>query len=469
MNSIVIFWFRNDLRLSDNPGFLKAITEGKVMPIFILDEESPDALKIGSASRWWLHHSLKNLNSSLEEKLNFYQGHCLDVFKKLLKQYEIKAVYWSRSYEPLASKQEETIAQLLEEQKIPFQNFNASLLWEPSAILTKEEKPYQVFTPFYRAALLQSDNIRKPLPKPSSMCLQNDGSNTQTLDSLKLLSKTPWYEKLNTHWNIDEKGAQQSLDSFLKKFLLGYQKNRDFPSLLGTSQLSPHLHFGAISPHQIWHATREILNLKKEADAFLRQLVWREFSSYQLFHFPDIPWKNFQSKFDRFPWQHNKKFLEAWQQGKTGYPMVDAGMRELWQTGTIHNRSRMMVASFLTKNLLIDWREGAAWFWDCLVDADLASNSLNWQWVAGCGVDAAPYFRIFNPILQAQKFDPEGSYIRRFLPELTHLPNKFLFTPWEAPETILNNAGIILGKTYPFPIVDLKVSRDKALQMYHAL
>ena len=470
MKSLIIFWFRNDLRLSDNPGFSRAVAEGMVMPIFILEEEIKSSFNMGSASRWWLHHSLKSLDQSLQHKLHFYRGKSLEVFKKLLKRHEIKAVYWSRSYESLALQQEQAVEQLLQQREIPFQSFNTSLLWEPSQILKKDQKSYQVFTPFYREALAQSDFIRMPLSAPRAMKLFRDRTHQDDLNSLALLPKIPWHDKLTPHWKIGERQAQARLKNFLKTNLASYQKNRDFPALAATSRLSPHLHFGEISPNQVWHATRNVASkaLKKEADAFLRELAWREFSYYQLFHFPELPWKNFQSKFDRFPWRHQKKFLRAWQQGKTGYPIVDAGMRELWQTGTMHNRVRMIVASFLTKNLLIDWRDGAAWFWDCLVDADLASNSLNWQWVAGCGVDAAPYFRIFNPILQGKKFDPEGNYVRRFIPELTNLPNKFLFAPWEAPKIVLESAKIILGKTYPRPIVDLQSSRDQALQAYHS-
>lgn len=465
MTPLTIFWFRNDLRLSDNPGFSQAVAEGRVMPIFIFEN------KIGGASSWWLHHSLKSLDDALQQKLNFYRGNSLEIFRKLLEQHEIQAVYWSRSYEPLAFQQENAVAELLQQKNIPFQRFNTSLLWEPTQVLKKDKTPYQVFTPFYAEALTQCDAIQMPLAAPTAMELFRDQSNENNLNSLALLPTIRWYEKFNDHWQIGEKAAQERLDSFLETHLTGYQKSRDFPALSATSQLSPHLHFGEISARQIWHVTRKISSQhsRKDADAFLRELAWRDFSYYQLFHFPELPWKNFQSKFDCFPWQHKKNFFQAWQKGQTGYPIVDAGMRELWQTGTMHNRVRMIVASFLTKNLLIDWREGAAWFDDCLVDADLASNNLNWQWVAGCGVDAAPYFRIFNPILQGKKFDPEGAYIRRFVPELARLSNKFLFAPWEAPQSLLQEAGIILGKNYPIPLVDLQTSREKALQAYQSL
>ena len=468
---MIIFWFRNDLRVSDNPGLSQAATEGRVMPVFIFEEESAKSLKMGATTGWWLHHSLKSLNTSLQGKLNFYQGNVLNTFEKLLHRHEVKAVYWSRCYEPSACEQEKRLKELLQFKKIPFQGFNASLLWEPEQVLKKDKKPYQVFTPFYREALSEGSSIRPPLLAPQAMQLMKDENSSKTIDSLQLLSNIPWHEKLDDYWHIGEQAAHQRLSSFLKNDLIGYQKNRDLPALSITSRLSPHLHFGEISPHQIWDATCEIASKtsKRDGDAFLRELAWREFSYYQLFHFPELPWKNFQSKFDRFPWHHDEVLLQAWQQGKTGFPIVDAGMRELWQTGTMHNRVRMIVASFLTKNLLIDWRDGAAWFYDCLVDADLATNSLNWQWVAGCGVDAAPYFRIFNPILQGKKFDPDGVYIRQFLPELRNLSKKFLFAPWEASQTILNDAGIILGKTYPFPIVDLQVSRSRAMQAYHVL
>ncbi|MBX9742219.1 MAG: DNA photolyase family protein [Chthoniobacterales bacterium] len=470
-NRVIIFWFRNDLRLSDNPGFSQAVSEGKVMPIYIFDQESVELFKMGSASRWWLYHSLKSLDRSLQEKLNIYHGCSQEVFKKLLHLHNVEAIYWSRCYEPYQREQEDAVSLLLQQHKIKFQYFNASLLWEPGQILTTNRQAYQRFTPFYGEAILQNHAPRAPLPAPTTMVLLKDTNNPLDIDSLPLLSKTSWYTKMDSLWAIGESPAQYELSHFLKTRLPLYHKNRDFPAIPSTSRLSAYLHFGEISPHQVWHSVQQETTkfLKKDGDAFLRELAWREFFYHQLFHFPKLTWKNVQPKFDGFPWCHNEVLLKAWQQGKTGYPIIDAGMRELWQTGTMHNRVRMIVASFLTKNMLIDWRDGAAWFWDTLVDADLASNSCNWQWVAGCGVDAAPYFRIFNPVLQAEKFDPEGIYIRHYIPELSQLPKKFLFTPWLASKSILEGAGILLGKTYPIPIVDLQLSRERALEAYHSL
>lgn len=466
--SSTIFWFRQDLRLADNPGLFEAVKNGSVLPIYIFDDNDP--FKMGAASQWWLHYSLKSLNQSLDGQLNFYVGNALEVISKLIHKQKIQAVYWNRCYEPQRIEQDNSIEHQLKQDNIACEIFQSSLLWEPKEVLKSDGKPYKVFTPFYRHAL-STPFSRDLFPAPKKVTFAKDPNNITTLDALKLLPCHPWQHSLEEACDVGEQAAQKKLHQFLKDGLLGYQKNRDYPARPNLSRLSPHLHFGEISPHQIWHAleAKGINKLKKDADYFLRELTWREFSYSLLIHFPELPWKNFQPKFDRFPWKKNQTFLTAWQHGKTGYPIVDAGMRELWQTGTMHNRVRMITASFLVKNLLIHWHEGAAWFWDCLVDADLANNSVNWQWVAGSGVDAAPYFRIFNPVLQGEKFDPQGEYTCHFVPELKAMPKKFLFKPWEASETILENAGVTLGKNYPHPIVNLQESRDRALDAYHEL
>ncbi|HLB33262.1 MAG TPA: deoxyribodipyrimidine photo-lyase [Chthoniobacterales bacterium] len=518
MNKTTIFWFRQDLRLSDNPGLLAAASHGAVMPIYILDDEAAATFKMGAASRWWLHHSLKKLNESLNDKLNVYEGNSEDVILNIIKNNKVDAVYWNRCYEPLRIKEDTFLKTLLQNKNIECKTFNASLLWEPWEVVKSDHSAYKVFTPFYRQAL-KTAAPRNLLPVPKKLVLLEDKNNTtkirllskladadevqgvdgaqelsvqklldapstgatsqlaasvevrkKSIQELNLLPSNPWYTPIEKQWEIGEKAAQKKLIDFLNHGLLNYTENRDYPDKTNFSKLSPHLHFGEISPHQIWHTTQKkaigISNLKKDGDHFLRALVWREFSYSMLYHFPDLPSKNFKAKFDHFPWQHNDLFLKAWQKGQTGYPLVDAGMRELWQTGTMHNRVRMIAASFLVKNLLIDWRHGEAWFWDCLLDADLASNSFNWQWVAGSGADASPYFRIFNPTTQGERFDKEGHYTRRFVPEISQLPNRFLFKPWEAPDSVLTAAGIILGETYPQPIINLQDSRDRALDAY---
>jgi deoxyribodipyrimidine photo-lyase len=452
---ITIFWFRQDLRIADNPGLYAAALQGKVLPIYILDDDTPGEFKLGGASRWWLNHSLNKLNQDLKNNLNVYTGQPKKILLNIIKENNIDAVYWNRCYEPWRIKQDTEIKLQLKNMAIDCESFNASLLWEPWQVLKSDGTPYKVYTPYYKNGCLQAIAPRQPLPKPKKLDLIKINDS-----HINLLPKTNWYESLASTWAIGEKAAHKKLDYFLEHYLSGYKKNRDYPAKPNTSRMSPHLHFGEISPQQIWHTVN---HYEDDAQFFLRELAWREFSYYLLYHFPDLPRKNFQAKFDTFPWKNNKKYLRAWQQGQTGYPIIDAGMRELWQTGYMHNRVRMIVASFLVKNLQIHWHQGESWFWDCLVDADLASNSASWQWVAGSGADAAPYFRIFNPVIQGEKFDKEGEYTRRFVPELAGLPNKYLFKPWTAPASVLNAAGIILGKTYPHPIVDLKQTRENAL------
>ncbi len=471
-HKITLFWFREDLRLSDNPGLFEAAKNGSVLPVYILDEASSLSFKMGSASKWWLDHSLRLLNKSLDGKLNVYKGRSKDVILKISQENQIDAVYWNTSYTPWHLENDEEIKVILEKKGIECKSFNASLLWEPSKILKTDRSYYRVFTPFYRKGCLQAPPPRTPLPKPDRLFCIKDEHNQTSLSDLNLLPAKKWYQSLESCWKIGEKAAQNKLEIFLDQHLKGYKEGRNYPSLSHTSRLSPHLHFGEISPNQIWYEVQTKSmheNLEKDMDCFLSELGWREFSYYLLYHFPDLPVQNFQRKFDAFPWEENEILLSAWQKGQTGCPIVDAGMRELWQTGYMHNRVRMIVASFLVKNLLLNWRHGEDWFWECLVDADLASNSASWQWVAGSGVDAAPYFRVFNPILQGEKFDSQGEYTRRYVPELSQLPNQYLFKPWEAPEDVLKGAGVVLGQTYPHPIVNLKKSRERALESYRCL
>lgn len=471
MTKIVsIHWFRQDLRLIDNPALLAASKAGQVLPIYILDDINAGDHAMGGASRWWLHHSLCALNKSLKNKLLVLRGDPKKIISKLVKNYNINSIYWNRCYEPWRIKRDKQIKADLESSGISVNTYNGSLLWEPWEVLKSDGTPYKVFTPFYRNGCLQVAAPREPLAKPKRMSFvdHSESDGAVTIDQLRLLPTMSWDTEMAKQWKIGEKAAIRRLDDFLAGDIDDYKAGRDFPAKQSVSRLSPHLHWGEISPNQIWQAV-SLLPETENTEHFLRELGWREFSYSLLYYFPELPEKNWQEKFNRFAWRRDARALSRWQRGLTGYPIVDAGMRELWQTGYMHNRVRMIVGSFLVKNLLLHWREGEAWFWDCLLDADLASNSASWQWVAGCGADAAPYFRIFNPVTQGQKFDGDGAYTRRYLPELADLPDRYLFSPWEAPELVLREAGVVLGKTYPKPVVDLKASRERALAAFQAL
>ncbi len=462
--AINIVWFEQDLRLSDNPAFTAAVSQGSILPIYILDNENAGEHRLGGASSWWLHHSLAALNSTMNGKINFYKGDASSIITDICRRFKVTGIYWNRRYEPWRISRDKKIKQQLLAKNIHAQSFNGSLLKEPWTILKNDRTPYKIFTPYYRqASMIDTDTEALPAPQlPESF---HTDSQAISLDALSLLPKIGWDANFYNCWTPGESSARSSLHKFLGNGLENYKEGRDFPALKAVSTLSPHLHFGEISPRQI-NTTLLSVPDDNNKEHFKRELNWREFSYYLLFHWPELPNKNFKTHFDNFPWNKNPDFLARWQQGLTGYPMVDAGMRELWKTGFMHNRVRMITASFLVKNLLIDWRLGARWFFDCLVDADLASNSASWQWVAGCGTDASPYFRIFNPVTQGEKFDSQGIYTKHYLPELKDLPTKYLFRPWEAPPEILKEANITLGQSYPLPIVDIKESRAKALDAY---
>jgi deoxyribodipyrimidine photo-lyase len=465
---IIIHWFRQDLRLLDNPSLYEAAQQGAVLPVYILDDDNAGQHCMGAASRWWLHHSLQALHKSLKGKLAVYTGDPKKILIDLVEEHSVKAVYWNRCYEPWRIARDKKIKKVLEAHNTDAQGFNGSLLWEPWEVLKKDGTPYKVFTPYYRNGCINAPAPRTPLPKPNGLKLHDAGANQLSIDDLKLLPSIQWDKSLESHWKIGERAALKKLEKFTGNRLENYKQGRDFPALNSVSRLSPHLHFGEVSPNQVWYAAKSNEE-SDDLDHFLSEMAWREFSHSLLYHFPELPRKNLQTKFDNFPWLENKEYLYCWQTGQTGHPLVDAGMRELWQTGYMHNRVRMLVGSFLVKNLLLHWHNGEKWFWDCLLDADLANNSASWQWIAGCGADAAPYFRVFNPSTQGHKFDPEGEYTRHFVPELKELPNKYLFSPWEAPENILQKAGVKLGENYPHPIVDLKLSRVRALDAFQSL
>jgi deoxyribodipyrimidine photo-lyase len=417
-----------------------------------------------------LHHSLESLNTSLNDTLNLYIGEPENIIFRLIEQFNIENIFWNRCYEPWHISRDAIIENKLSSLNINHTVFNGSYLWDPETIKKGDGSHYKIFSAYKRKVYLSEP--RKPLPKPNNLTLIKDALNKTTLNDFQLVPKHQWQQQVEQHWTFGESAALNKLENFIHNQLLGYKKGRDYPGGNQTSKLSVNLHYGEISPHQIWESANTIGRLyasEDDVNCFLSQMIWREFSCYLMAHFKGLPSDNFQRKFNQFPWEKNEIFLDAWQTGNTGHPIIDAGMRELWQTGYMHNRVRMIVASFLVKNLMIHWHYGRDWFWDCLVDADLANNSASWQWVAGCGVDAAPYFRIFNPITQGEKFDSAGDYTRKFVPELKLLPDKYLFKPWEAPEKILNNSGVVLGANYPKSIVDLKASREKALSAYKTL
>lgn len=462
-----IIWFRKDLRLSDNPAlFNAALNKKENLAIYILDEKE----FIGEASKVRLHYALESLNNSLQGKLNLYRGDPKNIIADLKERFSFEEAYWNRCYEHQEIDRDKEIKSFLKQNEVNCFSFNGSLLLEPWQTLKDNSTPYKVYTAFYRK-WYEKGRIRDIIEKPEQMSLIKD-PNALTLKQLALLPENNWHKKLLNFFNVGEEQALKKLNYFIDHNLKGYNINRNFPAKNSCSHLSSYLHFGEISPVQIWHSIKfkaELDDCLADGESFAKEIVWREFSYYLLYHFPGIEVKNFNIDFDNFPWIEDEINLKKWQKGMTGFPIIDAGMRELWLTGTMHNRVRMIVASFLTKNLAIHWNEGAKWFLNCLLDANLASNSAGWQWVAGSGADAAPYFRIFNPITQGEKFDPEGKYILTYVPELKKLPLKYLFKPWEAPKEILNLANIKLGRDYPIPLIDLESSRNRALQSYKSL
>lgn len=463
---IAIHWFRQDLRLADNPALTAASRHQTVLPLYILDDDSAGDNKMGAASKVWLHHSLTSLSSSLDGQLSALVGNAEDIICDLVASLGISAVYWNRCYEPWRMARDARIKTRLKAMGVTVQSFNGSLLWEPWTIAQQDGSPYTVFTPFYRKGCLKAPPPRVPLPPPAiDAFAPKQGSAIENLD---LLPTIPWHKPLEPLWQMSESGAQQRLEVFCQQGLSQYKVGRNQPAKPFVSRLSPYLRFGEISPQQVWHVIGQFPEDKNTAH-FCSELGWREFAYSLLFHNHDLPTQNLQRKFDRYPWRDDPELLRPWQKGETGVPIVDAAMRELWQTGYMHNRTRMIAGSYLVKNLGIHWRHGERWFWDTLFDADLANNSASWQWVAGSGADAAPYFRIFNPVSQAQKFDPGGDYIRQFVPELRALSNDHIFCPWQAPIEALAAAGIVLGETYPRPAVDLKATRDEAVAAFDAL
>lgn len=465
-----ILWFRNDLRLEDNPALTQAVLHGGgIIPLYIWSPEEEGRWPPGAASKWWLHHSLNSLNQELLKhgaKLIVRSGKSLDVLREVIHETNAQTLFWNRRYEPSIIERDSLIKSELTADGIEVRSFNGSLLYEPWTILNKQGKPFQVFTPFWKACLQQGQPA-EPVPAPKKFPPLAKNIPSTGLDSLELMPKIHWDAGLEKAWKPGAPHALKALKSFMQSKVEQYHEMRDRPDIEGVSHLSPYLHFGEISPRTVWHAILQHQRLdQKGVECYLRQLGWREFAHHLLYHFPHTPEHPLRKEFSAFPWKYDNEHLKTWHKGNTGYPFVDAGMRQLWKTGWMHNRVRMVVGSFLVKDLLLSWTEGAKWFWDTLVDADLANNTLGWQWVGGCGADAAPYFRIFNPVSQGEKFDPEGLYVREWVPELSRLPDKWIHRPWEAPDAILQNAGVALGKTYPKPIVDHDIARKEALEAF---
>ncbi|MGB1884389.1 MAG: cryptochrome/photolyase family protein [Gammaproteobacteria bacterium] len=474
-----LLWFQRDLRLTDNPALDAAVSIGQpIIPFYIRDDADADEWSPGGASRWWLYSSLSALSAELEARGNrliLKTGSAESVINELLSESGATAVYWNRRYEPWAIRRNEKIKTALKVKGIEARSFNAALLREPWTVTTQKGGPYKVFTPFWKA--LRASGGPDPLkPAPRRIAAPNKRSQSDDLNSWKLLpTGTDWASGLRDTWVPGEKAALSRLHDFTECAVFEYRDKRNLPGISGTSRLSPHLQFGEIGPRQIWHAVVDSAlaqtgnPMPQGVETYLSEIAWREFSYHLLFHFPELPSTPLRAEFSGFPWAHDPDALTAWQRGATGYPIVDAGMRELWATGWMHNRVRMIVASFLIKDLLIDWQTGQKWFWDTLVDADLASNAASWQWVAGCGADAAPYFRIFNPTTQGTKFDPDGNYVRKWVPEISRLPDRLIHTPWKAKAVDLAEAGIELGSTYPARVVDHAFARHRALEEYQRL
>jgi deoxyribodipyrimidine photo-lyase len=471
-----IVWFRDDLRLSDHPALNAAISTGaRVVCLYVFDDISDGPRPLGGAARWWLAQSLRALQASLGAigaSLLLRRGRAAEIIAGLARECGASAVFWNEIAQAPHRMVADQVAAALQEIGVAAQRFPGDLLAEPASIRNQQGRGLRVFTPFWRRLLARGDPP-KPLPAPGALCPVADLAS-DTIESWHLEPEHPdWAAGLRATWRPGERSAQARLKAFLEGDVAGYAGDRDRPDRNATSGLSPHLRFGEISPRQVWHAARfaaaERPALSGGIDKFLSELGWREFCRHLLFDVPDLATRNLQPSFDGFGWKQDAAALTAWQRGQTGYPLVDAGMRELWHTGVMHNRVRMVAASFLVKHLLIDWREGERWFWDTLVDADAGSNPANWQWVAGCGADAAPYFRVFNPVLQGEKFDPDGAYVRRWVPELAALPAGLIHQPWSATPLELRGAGVVLGETYPPPIVDHKVGRARALAAYAKL
>jgi len=476
MTTPVLVWFRRNLRLADNPPLDAAVATGQpILPVYILDE-TPEFRGLGDGARWWLHYSLERLSEDLASRgagLVLRRGPAENIIPALSRECGAEAVYCDKTFDPVIAARDLRLTQTLAERDIHLHALNATLLHEPGEIVTREGAPYQVFTAFWRT-VLATELTSSPTAAPGQLPPSPRSPHGVRLNDLGLLKTYPdRVPGLEERWNPGEVGAQQTFRAFLSFNLTRYAASSEMPGAASTSRLSPHLAFGEIGPRQVWHAVQHRMESdsafnRETALAFLREMAWREFNYQLLQVHPEMARQNIHAAFGRFPWRADDDALAAWKDGRTGYPLVDAGMRELRQTGWMPNRVRMVVASFLTKHLLVDWRQGEAWFWDMLVDADPANNPANWQWVAGTGVDAAPYYRIFNPVRQGETFDHDGVYVRRWVPEVSGLSAQYLHKPWAAPLKARSSAGLVLGETYPSPLVDHAAARHRALDAYNA-
>ena len=476
-SNTAILWVRNDYRLRDNEALLAASTFDELMIVFI-DDDTDLTHKIGRASQWWLYYTLKMFRQQLQSygsDISFFKGHTAKVFEDIFSKKKVNTLLFNRSHDPLEAKKVKLVMSVCKKHDVEMKSFQGNVLCHTDKLLKKDGTPYLVYTPFWKNFLTCYEPKKMSLPRrlPSSF-KKSSFKYRCTLDDLGLLPKRSWHKKFDQYWQVGEEAALKKLKLFINKDILLYKKQRDYPAIQGTSLLSPHLHFGEIHPQRILSMIQdrygELRSLKDESVVqFSKEILWREFSYHLIQHIPKLVSDPLRPAFNAFPWKKNNVWFDAWCKGKTGYPIVDAGMRQLWEMGWMHNRVRMIVASFLIKHLNISWKEGASWFWDTLVDADMASNTQGWQWTAGCGADAAPFFRIFNPITQAEKFDPNGKYIARWCPELSVLPLKWRFRPWEAPKDVCGKAKFIMGKTYPRPIVDHAQARKQALDHYQRI
>ncbi len=468
MTCTSLIWFRKDLRIDDNEALFNACKSDIVIPLFIFDKTLIEYSDIGEASHWWLEKSLEELNKQLDNKLNILSGNSYEILLSLAKKYNLNRVYWNRCYEADRIELDTKIKKNLNSKDIVTKSYNSSLLWEPWTISNKTGGFYKVFTPYFKNGCMLASSPRKP----QSLKIKKNFKKIDVEDYsysfkyFKTNKSISWSKKFSDFWKPGEKSAKLALKTFLNTEASGnYSEGRNLPAKNYVSRLSPHLHWGEISPFTVWYEAKKNMTGENKT-TYLSELGWREFSYYLMYHFPNINKDNLKKNFDQFPWINDERLLSKWKKGVTGYPIVDAGMRELWDTGYMHNRSRMITSSFLVKNLLTHWKYGERWFHDCLLDADLASNSASWQWVAGTGTDAAPFFRIFNPITQSQKFDTDAEYIKKYVPELKHLPKKMIFSPWRFSKNELAAYNLELGKDYPFPIIDYEYSRKRALNVF---
>jgi deoxyribodipyrimidine photo-lyase len=470
MEAPALLWFRQDLRLADNPA-LAAVAGRPLLPVFLLDDADAGRWATGAAARWWLHHSLAALGRDLAARgapLLLARGRAEITIPALAAAIGASKVVAGRLAEPWARERDAHVAEALADAGRGFHLFTSSLLREPGEVRSGSGRPYAVYTSFARAVAAMGAP-GTPLPAPARLCPPPSPPPGDRLEDWGLLPRAPdWAAEFPACWAPGEAGAQARLARFLAGPIRRYAEARDDPGIEGSSCLSPHLRWGEVSPRQVWHATAAAVG-EAAARPFLGEILWREFSHHLLWHRPEMPERPLRAEYAALPWQPDPALLRAWQRGRTGYPIVDAGMCQLWRHGWMHNRVRMIAASVLVKHLLQPWQDGAAWFWETLVDADLANNSASWQWVAGCGVDASPWFRIFNPVAQGERFDPGGRYVRRFLPELAGLPDRFIHHPWEAPVPVLHQAGLVLGRDYPRPVVEHAEGRRRALAAFAAM